>query len=75
MRKWQDYEASNQYYYDDKDGLIIGQIHKFGTSVSIYTATVKPENLDKLLGQFINLDYAKNAVERYWEIQDRTLLE
>lgn len=75
MRKWQDYEASNQYYYDDKDGLIIGQIHKFGTSVSIYTATVKPENLDKLLGQFINLDYAKLAVERYWEIQDRTLLE
>lgn len=75
MRKWQDYEASNQYYYDDKDGLIIGQIHKFGTSVTIYTATVKPENLDKLLGQFINLDYAKRAVERYWEIQDRTLLE
>ena len=75
MRKWQDYEASNQYYYDDKDGLIIGQIHKFGTSVSIYTATVKPENLDKLLGQFINLDYAKRAVERFWEIQDRTLLE
>jgi hypothetical protein len=75
MRKWQDYEASNQYYYDDKDGLIIGQIHKFGTSITIYTATVKPENLDKLLGQFINLDYAKRAVERFWEIQDRTLLE
>ena len=75
MRKWQDYEASNQYYYDDKDGLIIGQVHKFGTSVTIYTATVKPENLDKLLGQFINLDYAKHAVERFWEIQDRTLLE
>jgi hypothetical protein len=75
MRKWQDYEASNQYYYDDKDGLIIGQIHKFGTSITIYTATVKPENLDKLLGQFINLDYAKRAVERFWEIQDRTLIE
>ena len=75
MRKWQDYEASNQYYYDDKDGLIIGQIHKFGTSITIYTATVKPENMDKLLGQYINLDYAKLAVERYWEIQDRTLLE
>jgi hypothetical protein len=75
MRKWQDYEATNKYYYDDDDGMIIGQIHKFGTSVSIYTATVKPNNIDKLLGQYVNVDYAQKAVENFWLIQDRTLIE
>jgi hypothetical protein len=75
MRRWQDYEATNKYYYDDADGMIIGQIHKFGTSVSIYTATVKPDNIDKLLGQYVNVDYAQKAVENFWLIQDRTLIE
>jgi hypothetical protein len=75
MRRWQDYEATNKYYYDDSDGMIIGQIHKFGTSVSIYTATVKPDNIDKLLGQYVNIDYAQKAVENFWLIQDRTLIE
>jgi hypothetical protein len=75
MRRWQDYEATNKYYYDDDDGMIIGQIHKFGTSVSIYTATVKPDNIDKLLGQYVNVDYAQKAVENFWLIQDRTLIE
>jgi hypothetical protein len=75
MRRWQDYEATNKYYYDDSDGMIIGQIHKFGTSVSIYTATVKPDNIDKLLGQYVNVDYAQKAVENFWLIQDRTLIE
>ena len=75
MRRWQDYEATNKYYYDDDDGMIIGQIHKFGTSVSIYTATVKPDNIDKLLGQYVNIDYAQKAVENFWLIQDRTLIE
>jgi hypothetical protein len=75
MRRWQAYEATNKYYYDDDDGMIIGQVHKFGTSVSVYTATVKPDNMDKLLGQYVNVDYAQKAVENFWLIQDRTLIE
>jgi len=75
MKKWQDYESNNKYYFDDKDGMMIGQVYKFGTTVSVYTATVKFENIDRLLGQYINLDYAQKAVERFWEIEDGTLIE
>lgn len=74
MRKWQEFEHNNQYYYNDFDGLIIGQTHKFGTSNNIYTATVKPQNIDKVLGYYISGDHAKRAVERFWEIEDRTMI-
>lgn len=75
MRRWQEFENSAQYYFDDLDGLIIGQIHKFGTSTHVYTATVKPHNIDQVLGQYISAVYAMKAIERYWEREDRTMLE
>jgi hypothetical protein len=75
MRKWQEFENKTHYYYNDEDGLIIGQIHKFGNSMMVYTASVKPDNVDQILGQFISGDFAKKSVEKYWDIQDRTLLE
>ena len=75
MRRWQEFENSAQYYFDDLDGMIIGQIHKFGTSTHVYTATVKPNNIDRILGQYISAVYAMKAIERYWEIEDRTMLE
>jgi hypothetical protein len=74
MRKWHEFEHNNQYYYNEVDGLIIGQVHKFGTSTLIYTATVKPDNLDKVLGYYISVDFAKKAVQRFWEIDDGTLI-
>jgi hypothetical protein len=75
MRRWQEYENNTQYYYDDKDGMVIGQVHRFGTSNSVYTATVKPDNIDCVLGQFVSSDYARNAVQNFWNIQDRTLIQ
>jgi hypothetical protein len=74
MRRWQEFENSAQYYFDDVDGLIIGQIHKFGNSTHVYTATVKPHNIDQVLGQYISGTYAMKAIERYWNIEDGTLI-
>jgi hypothetical protein len=75
MKKWQEYEQNNQYYYNESDGMVIGQVHCFGASTSLHTATVKPDNIDKILGFYVSRDYAKQAVERFWEREDRTLLE
>jgi hypothetical protein len=75
MKKWQEFENASEYYYDDSDGMVIGHIHRFGNLQMIYTATVKPLNSDESLGHFVSRDYARRAVERFWEIQDRTLLE
>ena len=73
MRNWHEFEQNTIYYFNVNDGSVIGQVHSFGNSV-IFTATVKPDNIDKILGQYISRDYAKKAVERYWEIEDGTLI-
>jgi hypothetical protein len=32
-------------------------------------------NEEKYLGRYITLDFAKQALKIYWDIQDRTLLD
>lgn len=71
-RKWHEYEQNTQYYYNESDGLVIGQVHNFGNS-ALHTATVKPDNIDQILGYYISRDYAKAAVQKFWDWQDKTL--
>jgi hypothetical protein len=71
---WQEFESNVNYYYDDTDGKIIGQIHRFGTSTSVYTATVLSERIDQTLGQYVTRDYATKAVENWWNMEDKTMM-
>ena len=64
-------EFSQFVYYDDADGKIIGSVYKVGNSQSIYGASVD----NNVLGHYIDCDFARRAVEQYWNIQDKTLLE
>jgi len=75
MKKWMEKEYSSWVYYDDEDGMIIGSTFKYGNSGSIWGAKVTNENQDKVLGQFIDSDFARRAVENYWDMMSRTLLE
>ena len=68
-------EYSQWVYYDDEDGKIIGTVYKVGNTQTIWGATVHRNNVDGALGQYIDSDFAKSAVEEYWDIQSRTLLE
>ena len=74
MKQWREKEHSSHVYYDDKDGKIIGQVAKHGNYHTIYIARVYTITAEGVLGQYIDLDYGKKAVEEYWEIQERTLL-
>ena len=74
MKQWQEKEFSQWVYYDDQDGKIIGSVYKVGNSNGIWGSIVFAE-MEGILGQYIDSDYAKRAVEYYWEIQSRTLLE
>ena len=74
MKKWLEKEFSQWVYYDDIDGKIIGSVYKIGNMNSIWGAKVYIE-LEGVLGQYIDSDYARRAVENYWDIQSRTLLE
>ena len=67
-------EYSQWVYYDDEDGKIIGSVYKVGNTQGIWGAKVY-HNIEGILGQFIDSDFARKAVEVYWDIQSRTLLE
>ena len=74
MKKWVEKEFFQWVYYDDADGKIIGSVYKIGNSLGIWGAKVYAE-MEGVLGQYVNSDYARRSVESYWEIQSRTLLE
>jgi hypothetical protein len=75
MKQWQEKEFSQWVYYDDVDGKIIGAVYKVGNSVGIWGAKVYHDEGEGILGQYIDSTYAKSAVEKFWEIMSRTLLE
>lgn len=74
MKQWVEKEFSQWVYYDDIDGKIIGATYRVGTSTGIWGGRVYDE-VEVVLGQFVDSDYARKAVVNYWEIQSRTLLE
>lgn len=76
MKQWQEKEFSQWVHYDDQDGKIIGSVYKIGNSVGIWGAKVYLiNNTETILGQYIDSVYAKKAVQLYWEIDSRTVLE
>jgi hypothetical protein len=77
--KWERF-GDKYYYYDNMTGKIVGAVNKIALQevwISVvytgeYSFTINDE---KHLGQYISLDYAKEATQRFWDIQNRTLLE
>jgi len=70
-------EYSQWVYYDDEDGKIIGSVYKVGNNQTIYGGQVNSQthNESLILGQYIDMDYAKRGVEIFWDIHSRTLIE
>jgi hypothetical protein len=78
MRTWITGRTSSvDYIYHNENGRIIGEVGHVGLSYDKVYATVydTESNNSKSLGHYINGDWAKKAVETFWEIQDRTLIE
>lgn len=74
-RKWREAEHSNHFYYHTDTGLIQAHVFKIGTSYTIYNAKIIYESQDRIIGTYIELEFAKRAVETWWLQQDTTLLE
>jgi hypothetical protein len=80
--EWRERNAK-WYYYDTETGMIVGTAHKYALQDvwcgTVYTSRyefVGPKLDDeKPLGQYIEQDYAKKAVENYWGVQSRTMIQ
>ena len=77
--EWQE-RGSAYYYYNTDTGKIVGNVSKIMSNdiwialvhTGVYTFTLDDE---RHLGQYISVDFAKDAVEHFWAIQNRTLIE
>jgi hypothetical protein len=76
INKWT--ETDNHHlYHQEHNGRIIGQAHRLGVSGPWYVAKVC-EHLSvdfTPIGNYIDLQSAKNAIEHYWHIQNNTIAE
>jgi hypothetical protein len=68
------------YYYNVRTGKIAGVAFKYPNH-DVWVAYVHigeygfTQENEKHLGQYIDFDFAKQAVVYYWEMQSRTLIE
>ena len=77
--EWQERNTAH-FYYDLNTGKVVGHVSKMMANdiyialvyTGQYTFTLQDE---RHLGQYIDLSFAKNSVEHFWRIQNRTLLE
>jgi len=69
--------AGRHDYYQVEDGLIVGQAYAHASPLSppnayVWGAKVQVNATEeKILGQYIDLEFAKKAVENYWQKKDQ----
>lgn len=72
-RDWRYIEKNSHYYFQVHDGKVIGQAYNIAFTI-VWGAKIPINASEELiLGQYIELEYAKRAIEKYWEEKDRTL--
>jgi hypothetical protein len=77
IRQWKDGETVAHFLYYDESGRIIGEVNRAGHQINTkHTTTIYPDSERIIsLGMYINSDSAKAAVEKWWLIQERTLIQ
>jgi hypothetical protein len=77
IRQWKDGETVAHFLYYDETGRIIGEVNRAGHQINTkHTTTIYPDNERVIsLGMYINSDSAKTAVEKWWLIQERTVIQ
>ena len=72
-RKWKDAAANSWYYYKTHNGLVVGHVYNLAHT-QLWGAKIPINATEELmLGNYINVDFARSAIEEYWDEKDRTL--
>ena len=72
-REWRCVTNNSHYYFQTHNGKVVGQAYNLAHTI-VWGAKI-PINAteDLILGQYIEMQFAKKAIEEYWEEKDRTL--
>lgn len=75
--QWKDGETVANFLYYNETGRIVGEVGRAGHQINTkHFATIfQPDNNIINLGMYINTESAKGAVEHYFIMQSRTLVE
>ena len=72
-RQWRYVDKNIHYYFQTNDGQVIGKAYNVALTI-IWGAKIPINATEELIiGEFVELEFAKKAIERYWEEKDRTL--
>ena len=75
-RYWTAGDGNTALYAERESGLIIGECGKIGVNSFKYYCTVFTSPSESgSLGVYISAEAAKAAIEKFWTITDRTLIE
>lgn len=71
-REWLNIDKGCQYYYQVHDGRIVGQVYNLAHT-AVWGAKIPVSATEfQMLGNFIEIEYAKKAVEKHWALKDKT---
>ena len=72
-RQWRCVDGNNHYYFQVHNGKVIGQVYNLAHTI-VWGAKIPISATEELiLGQYIEMEYAKQAIEEYWDGKDRTI--
>jgi hypothetical protein len=71
-RQWRCVDKNNHYYFQVDNGLVIGQVYNYAHTIIWGSKIPINATEEKILGQYVEMEFAKRAIEEYWEEKDRT---
>ncbi|MDC3266494.1 hypothetical protein OAU13_01060 [bacterium] len=72
-RQWRCINSNSHYYFQVHDGLVVGQAYNLAHTIVWGAKIPISATEEKILGQYIELEFAKRAIEEYWGERDRTI--
>lgn len=72
-RQWRCVTKDCHYYFQAHNGLVIGQAYNLAHTIVWGAKIPVSATEEKILGQYIEMEFAKQAIEEYWNEKDRTL--
>jgi hypothetical protein len=73
-REWRSSSHNNSYYYFQvSNGLIVGQVYNLAHTIIWGAKILVSADEELILGQYVEMEFAKKAIAEYWGDKDRTL--